>query len=167
MHADCYCCTSMLLADNTTAHFHLLQGSIRHTKARQQCQLCCKMFTVLESCTEAWTDLSDDSANVDLSCQAYNGYPDALLLGNFDGVLDVAWITGGQASEEHQDLYRSMFLYTEYVPCYPVYLYTCILVYLYTCILVYYLYTLPYFCKQSCPDRMLTITFERQVINVA
>jgi len=117
------------------------------------------MFTVLESCTEAWTDLSDDSANVDLSCQAYNGYPDALLLGNFDGVLDVAWITGGQASEEHQDLYRSMFLYTEYVPCYPVYLYTCIL--------VYYLYTLPYFCKQSCPDRMLTITFERQVINVA
>ncbi len=104
------------------------------------------MFTVLESCTEAWTDLSDDSANVDLSCQAYNGYPDALLLGNFDGVLDVAWITGGQASEEHhgqaseehQDLYRSMFLYTEYVPCYPVYLYTCILVHLYTCILPVY-----------------------------
>ncbi len=67
------------------------------------------MFTVSEQCTEAWTDLSDNSANVDLGCQAYNGHPDALLLGDLDGILDVAWITGGQASKEHQDLYSSMF----------------------------------------------------------
>ena len=68
------------------------------------------VFIVLKQCTAAWTDLSDDSANVDLSCQAYNRHPDALLLGNLDGVLDVAWITGGQASKKHQDLYSNMFL---------------------------------------------------------
>ena len=72
------------------------------------------MFTVSEQCTEARTDLSDDSANVDLSCQAYNGHPDALLLGNLDGILDVARITGGQASKEHQDLHSSIFLYTHF-----------------------------------------------------
>ena len=88
------------------------------------------MFTVSEQCTEARTDLSDDSANVDLGCQTYNGHPDALLLGNLDGILDVAWITGGQASKEQQDLYSSMFLYT-------------------------------HFCKQSCPDSMLTVVVER------
>ena len=74
----------------------------------------CQMFTVSKQCTQAWTDLSDNSANVDLSCQAYNGHPDALLLGNLDGILDVARITGGQASKEHQDLHSSIFLYTHF-----------------------------------------------------
>ena len=94
--------------------FCLLQGPLGHTKARQHRQHRCKMFLVLESCTEAWTDLGDDSANVDLSCQAYYGHPDALLLGDLDGILDVAWITGGQASKKHQDLHSSIFLYTHF-----------------------------------------------------